>query len=296
MTERWQVLGPGAIGSLFAAYLQRGGSHVVLLDHRNGEDTRRGVAIDGLEPTGHFEFPVSPVGAQQPITHLLVTTKAYTVLPAMQSVAHRLIEDSQVVVMVNGMGLDEAIRKAFPDLALAMGTTTEGAYRREDSTLCHAGSGSTRVGRTDTPGVEPDWFDAFSRSVPDCRWEPDMGECLWRKLAINAAINPLTAVLGCNNGVLAGEPAARVRSLCSEITAVAEAAGMAHAVNDLEATVFEVIHSTASNRSSMLQDVEAGRPTEIDFITGWLVRQANHYGVATPQNAELLERVRKHGS
>jgi 2-dehydropantoate 2-reductase len=71
---------------------------------------------------------------------------------------------------------------------------------------------------------------------------------------------------------------------------------MAHAVNDLEATVFEVIHSTASNRSSMLQDVEAGRPTEIDFITGWLVRQANHHGVATPQNAELLESVRKHGS
>ena len=76
MTERWHVLGPGAIGSLFAAYLQRGGSHVVLLDHRNGEDTRRGVAIDGLEPTGHFEFPVSPIGVQQPITHLLVTTKA----------------------------------------------------------------------------------------------------------------------------------------------------------------------------------------------------------------------------
>ena len=71
---------------------------------------------------------------------------------------------------------------------------------------------------------------------------------------------------------------------------------MAHAVKDLEATVFEVIRSTASNRSSMLQDVEAGRPTEIDFITGWLVEQANIYGIATPINAELLETVRKHGS
>ena len=122
-----------------------------------------------------------------------------------------------------------------------------------------------------------------------------MAACLWRKLAINAAINPLTALLRCTNGELAGDPADRVRRLCTEISAVARAAGMGRAVESLENVVFEVIHNTADNRSSMLQDVEAGRPTEIDYITGWLVEQANRLGMDVPANAALLEQVKTHG-
>ena len=294
MTERWYVLGAGAIGSLFAAFMQRGGIEVVLLDHRDGSTNSRSIDIDGLEPCGRFTYPVSPVGAPEKIDYLLVTTKAYTVLSALASVSHRLRDTTKVVLMVNGMGLDAAIHKAHPGLSLTLATTTEGAYRRADGSVCHAGSGRTLMGEAGGKASPPPWFDLFSRSVPDCHWEHDMAVCLWRKLAINAAITPLTAVLGCTNGELAGEPADRVRALCDEITTVAEAAGMARAVEDLESTVFEVIHGTADNRSSMLQDVEAGRPTEIEYITGWLVEQANKLGVDAANNTRLLEAVRTH--
>lgn len=294
MTERWYVLGPGAIGSLFAAFLQRGGIEVVLLDHRGDGVDSRSIDIDGLEPSGRFTFPVGPVDAPEYIDHLLVTTKAYAVLPAMASVHHRLRDTANVVLMVNGMGLDTAISTVHPGLSLTLATTTEGAYRHADGRVCHAGSGSTLVGAAGAATAAPPWFIAFSGSVPNCRWENDMTACLWRKLAINAAINPLTAVLGCTNGELAGEPANRVRALCAEITAVAEAAGMARAVAELERIVFDVIRSTAANRSSMLQDVAAGRPTEIEYITGWLVEQASNLGVDVPNNARLLEAVRTH--
>jgi 2-dehydropantoate 2-reductase len=294
MTERWYVLGAGAIGSLFAAFMQRGGGEVVLLDHRGGNADARSIDIDGLEPCGRFTYPVSPVDAPENIDHLLVTTKAYMVLPALASVRHRLRDATNVVLMVNGMGLDAAIHKAHPGLSLTLATTTEGAYRRADGSVCHAGSGRTLMGAAGGTASAPPWFDLFSRSVPDCHWEDDMATNLWRKLAINAAINPLTAVLGCSNGELAGEPAGRVRALCAEITTVADAAGMARAVEELERIVFDVINSTANNRSSMLQDVEAGRPTEIEYITGWLVEQANKLGVDAANNTRLLEAVRTH--
>ncbi len=295
MAERWHVLGPGAIGSLFAAFLQNAGAEVVLLDHRGNTEKSRSIVIDGLPPAGRFEFDVSPVAASEAIDYLLITTKAYSVLDALTSIGHRLRSASTAVLMVNGMGLDADIRSRFPDLGLVLGTTTEGAFRRADDSLCHAGSGTTRIGSPTAAAPEPPWFDSFSQAVPDCHWEPDMVASLWRKLAINAAINPLTALLRCTNGELAGDPADQVRTLCAEITAVAQAAGMERAVESLERAVFDVIDNTAGNRSSMLQDVEAGRPTEIDYITGWLVEQAQELGIDTPANAALLEKMKTHG-
>ena len=294
MAGRWHVLGTGAIGTLFAAFLQRAGVDVVLLDHHNGDAATRTVTVDGLEPRGQFAFALSPVAASDAIDYLLVTTKAYAVLPALASVQHRLGDAATVVLMVNGMGLDDAVADACPGLALALATTTEGAYRRADGSVCHAGTGTTLMGAAEPGTAIPPWFNAFRRSVPDCHWQLDMAACLWRKLAINAAINPLTAVLGCRNGELAGQAAGQVRTLCAEITAVARAAGMARAVEALESVVFDVIRNTADNRSSMLQDVSAGRPTEIEYITGWLVAEAHRLGIDVPENQKLLEAVRAH--
>ena len=126
-----------------------------------------------------------------------------------------------------------------------------------------------------------------------CVWDADIDQALWLKLAINCAINPLTAVHGCLNGELAQRPelAMEVRRLCEEIAAISRAAGYTSAAANLEQAVTDVIAGTANNRSSMLQDVQDGHRTEIDYITGYLLCVARRHGIAAPCNQSLFERV-----
>ena len=114
-------------------------------------------------------------------------------------------------------------------------------------------------------------------------------------MAVNCAINPLTALHGCANGELAQRPelARKVTALCNEITQVSYAAGFTSTAQSLPQTVTEVIKKTAANRSSMLQDVSAGRQTEIDYITGYLLRTAKDHGIVAPHNTEMFERIKR---
>jgi 2-dehydropantoate 2-reductase len=123
-------------------------------------------------------------------------------------------------------------------------------------------------------------------------WDPAIGQSLWLKLAINCAINPLTALHRCRNGELAGPALAPLlATLCEEIMQVSAAAGFGAVTGDLPAQVAAVVHATANNRSSMLQDVLAGRGTEIDYITGYLLGVASHHGIAVPENESLYRSI-----
>jgi len=134
--------------------------------------------------------------------------------------------------------------------------------------------------------------------VEDCHWDADIDSALWHKLAINCAINPLTAVHGCVNGELAEQPglAAQVAGLCREISQVSYAAGYTATAQRIAQTAMDVIRATASNQSSMLQDVEAGRQTEINYITGYLLKVADAHGIPAPMNAALYEKVNSLGN
>lgn len=289
----WHIVGTGAIGCLFATRLAQQGT-VTLLPHR-APDTPGpiSVRVSGLSGDREHPLPWEPVEAPGAISHLLVTTKAYDVAGALDTISHRLRGDSVVLLMANGLGYAEELQRRLPWLQPALGTTTEGAFRQARWHIHHAGRGTTRIGQPASTGPAPAWFDNWRQAVPDCHWDKAIEDALWRKLAINCAINPLTALQRCQNGQLAREPdlAANVRALCREIATVAEAAGHGRAVADLEADVFAVIRGTADNRSSMLQDVEAGRRTEIDYITGHLVATAEARGIEAPLNRGLLDRV-----
>lgn len=293
--DDWHIIGGGAIGCLFAANLQRSGVRCSLVLRRSGP-SRCNIEID--EATGQHSITVSATSASNPapIRHLLVTTKAYDMESALLSVAHRLGRDSVVLILVNGMGLLELAATILPDVKLFAGTTTEGAYRSGTRQIRHAGSGITRIGSL-AIGQEPAWFDAWRDFPLVCQWDPDIENALWHKLAINCAINPLTALHKVHNGALQQEPAlmASVNSLCEEIAAVSKAAGFSETARRISGDAAEVIRRTADNKSSMLQDVLAGRRTEIDFITGYLVRRADALGVKVERNRDLLERIRQLG-
>lgn len=295
--RHWHILGAGAIGGLFASLLQAGGSRCTLVLRDSDPDaSAASVTIDirREQQYSRHSFPVTRCNDRDLISHLLVTTKAQDVLPALAAVAARLSPASMVVVLANGMGYLEQLRSRWPWLACYAGTTTEGVYREARRSLCHAGTGTTLIGgRGET--VPPPWFGDWLALPAECAWEPEIERALWRKLAINCAINPLTAVHRCRNGELASRPelAAQVRQLCDEIGTIGKAAGQAQAVAGLHATVAAVIAATASNRSSMLQDILAQRATEIDYLNGYLIRLAADLGLEAPRNRALVEAVRE---
>jgi 2-dehydropantoate 2-reductase len=118
---------------------------------------------------------------------------------------------------------------------------------------------------------------------------------LWAKLVVNAAINPVTALARRPNAYVFEDPsaAARAGALAREAAAVAAAAGITLPYPDPVAYVGDVVRATAANRSSMLQDLERGRPTEIDAINGEVLRLGRELGVATPENERVLDEVRR---
>lgn len=290
--EHWHILGAGAIGCLYAEALHRAGCQTTLL-LRSGEPARQNLLVEREDQHYNTTLPTASPANCGSITHLLVTTKAYDVRAAVQSIAQHLGAHSTVLVMVNGMGLTQEIEQDFPQLAVFSGTTTEGAYRIAPLHICHSGHGETRIGRAGQPQPAP-WFHAWSQALDTCVWEEDIEAALWQKMAINCAINPLTAVHRCLNGDLAGRPelARQVSALCAEITQVSYAAGFTDTARTLQQSVDRVIAATAANRSSMLQDVSAGRRTEIDYITGHLLQVAREHGIVASRNADLLERVK----
>jgi 2-dehydropantoate 2-reductase len=188
------------------------------------------------------------------------------------------------------MGVLEQLSAQDPELNLLAGTTTEGAYI-DDDTLVHAGLGDTLIGRQGQPA--PGWFAPFADSAERISWTADIDDALWKKLLINCAINPLTAMHRCRNGSLLDNPAlrAQVELLCEELAAVSAARGSARGASCALNWALAVIQRTADNQSSMLQDVLQGRETEIRYITGYLVSEARRLGVPCPRNAALLAQL-----
>lgn len=281
------------MGCLFAAALRSAGHPVTLLLREAPPATRLPLWVEDSAGRHQLNVDACATAASGQITHLLVTTKAYDVVAAIATACHRLERGSRVLLLVNGMGYADELAGHYPHLDLYLGTTTEGAYQLGRRHVRHAGRGATRIGQPDRQ-APPAWFSTWADAVPGSSWDPRIEDALWLKLAINCAINPLTAIHRCPNGELQRDPVlvAEIDHLCSEIEAVSDAAGRTAATANLREAVADVIRNTAANRSSMLQDVLAGRRTEIDYITGHLVRVAEQHGVEVPRNRTLLQRVR----
>lgn len=291
MTDaHWHILGAGAIGGLFAHSLARAGSAVTLVLRSPAVATP--LVIEGMGQRAELALPCVDAQSCGPISHLLVTTKTYDAHTAVASIAHRLGRETALLLMVNGMGIAEQLQEAYPHLSIYCGTTTEGAYRVAPLRIHHAGRGATRIGRRGQR-QPPQWFDTWSLGLDNCRWDPQIDAALWEKLAINCVINPLTAVYRCRNGVLRerAELRERVLELCREIRQVSYAAGYTDTAQTLHSRVTRVIAATRDNRSSMLQDVQAGRRTEIEHITGYLLQVARAHGIPAARNAALLDEV-----
>lgn len=292
----WHVLGAGSLGGLWAARLARAGLPVRLLlrDQSRLERLRAGGGLT-LEQDGACQIlplAAETLATRAPIQRLLLATKAYDAVAAARSLAGRLAPGAEVILLQNGLGSQDEVAALLPQARCIFASSTEGAFRRSDFHVVFAGAGQTWLG-TASPSPAPQWLDELALAGIPASWSADILGRLWRKLALNCAINPLTVLYHCRNGGLQ-EHAEEVAALCAELGTLLIACGQSQAADGLQAEVARVIAATAANYSSMYQDVAAGRRTEITYLLGHACREAARHQLELPRLQALDQRLRAH--
>ncbi len=221
---------------------------------------------------------------------LLVTLKAWQVSGAVKTLAASLPASSPILLLHNGMGtLDELRALRQPVL---LGVTTHAA-KRDGNVIIHVANGTTHIGPGNAAGGDFSRLaDTLHQALPDVAWHNFILPAVWKKLAVNCVINPLTALYDCPNGELKNHHD-EVMSICNEVAQVMERDGHHTSPESLLYYIEQVIDSTAANISSMLQDVRVQRHTEIDYITGYLLQRARAHALALPVNSRLYELIKR---
>lgn len=287
-TATWHVLGAGAIGGLQALRLAARGLRVVLLA-RDAEPLRQLVLEDGATRSSEIFDQVDATACGR-IDRLLVATKSHATATALQPVLPALAPDALVVLLQNGMGSEDWLRERRPDLRVLPAITTDGVFRPEPDRLVLAGHGETWLGALDAADAT---LASETAATLGMGFAPDIRHRRWLKLAMNCAINPLTALRRCRNGDLLQDDAAlaTMRAVCVEVAAVMQAEGLATEAGALFRLACDTARKTAANTSSMCADVIAGRATEIDFLNGFVVARGQDHGIAVPVNAGLCAAI-----
>lgn len=295
------VVGAGAMGSLFGGHLSAAGHEVWLVDiWAEHVDTINHLGLQIVEPSGD-ERVVRPraVTDPQPVGPcdiVLVLVKSYHTKQAAASLAPLLAPSTVVLTLQNGLGNIDVLTEKVPRNQLMAGITGQGANILGPGRIHHAGSGETVIGELDGAVTErlQRLVDAFTGAGLPTSATTDVQGVVWAKLLVNIAINPLTAILRVRNGRLLEIPEAVeiMREAVQEGLAVASRAGVHVPLADPWEHVLDVAVRTAANRSSMLQDVDRGRRTEIDALSGAVVGEGSRLGLETPVNLTLARLVR----
>ncbi|RAS69264.1 ketopantoate reductase [Vibrio diazotrophicus] len=282
------IVGPGAIGSLWAYKLHQAGHKVSLWGTKQNRQWML-AADDSPEILFSYNQPQTLIDADL----LLVTVKAWQVETAITPLLPHVNKDAILLFMHNGMGAVDNIAELISEYPVVIATTTHGALKVDAHHVKHTGIGQTQLGAFNLKGSQCTFLvDVLNHALPTVSWNPNIQFALWNKLAINCAINPLTAIHQCLNGALAED---RFRptldAAIDELVSVMQAEKIPVDRKQLVTTIDNVIRATAANKSSMHQDIFYRRQTEIDFITGYLVRKAQQHGIEVPANSELYKQI-----
>lgn len=226
---------------------------------------------------------------------VIFTVKAWQVEEATTPLLQYLDPDTILIFMHNGMGAVDQIATKIDTHPVILATTTQAAFKPNRNNVSHTGIGQTQLGAFNLKGQQCTFLvEVLEHALPAVSWNPEIKTALWTKLAINCAINPLTGLEQIKNGELADKRFSEVlSSIIKELSKVMLAEGITCSLDGLETSVNKVIQATAKNNSSMKQDVFYQRKTEIDFITGHLIKTARKHQIEVPVNQKLFDQVKE---
>lgn len=290
------IVGTGALASLFAARLAQAGYVITMLGSWK-------LALDALQKDGvrlldsegnEHQFSVHAIRDPKEcrdISYALVLVKAWQTGGAAEQLRQCLSKDGLVITLQNGLGNRETLARSLGPNRVALGITTAGATLLGPGLVREGGEGVISLERHAALGpVE----EALRLAKFPVKLVDDAQSLIWGKLVVNAAINPLTALLRVPNGKLLELPSARemMRMLAEETANVATAETISLPFANPVLAAEEVARKTSTNLSSMLQDVLRGAPTEIDAICGAVATIGQKHKINTPANGACWKLVR----
>jgi 2-dehydropantoate 2-reductase len=290
------IVGTGALATFFAARLSASDEQVTMLGSWHDglealqKEGARLIGEDGVERSHHVHATNDPVECLN-TQFALVLVKSWQTERAAGQLAECLAEDGLALTLQNGLGNRETLMQVLGLQRVAMGVITSGATLIGPGVARAGGEGIISI--EDHPRLRP-----LEEKLRAARFNvevlADARSLVWGKLAINAAINPLTALMRIPNGELLNRPEARtlMAYLANETAAVAAAQGIKLPFEDPAVAAEGVAMRTSSNHSSMFQDISRGAPTEIDAICGAIVRTGEHFDIATPVNRVCWHLIR----
>jgi 2-dehydropantoate 2-reductase len=292
------IMGAGAMGSLFGALLALS-EGVWLVDIRQEQIDAIQSAGLTLEEKGKAQ--TIRVNATSNVTSIgkadlvIFFVKTYHTEKAASDALVLQKEGTLFLTLQNGLGNEEAICKQVDRRNVMLGVTNHGATLLGPGHIRHAGWGKTYIGELDgkvTDRVKQIAL-VFNQAGIETEVTSSIRDLVWDKLFINIGINALTALTGLKNGQLLDHPETLrlVEALVSEAVEIARKKGILIKGNPLE-KVKAVAEATRQNRSSMGQDFDYKRRTEIDAINGAVVREAEHLGIPVPYNQMITDLIK----
>lgn len=255
---------------------------------------QQGILLEDAGITTLLPVPALTItDAPRPVSHLLLATKAQDAMSALHTVSDLVDDSTRLVLLQNGLKLQREISAAWGAERVFCLSTTHGSWRRGPFHVVHAGHGEGWLG---TLADRQDFTNSLLHYLPEVSMslhaDPDIATRLWRKFAINCAVNALTVIHHCRNGELLTLPSAHAEliTLCAEIKRIYAGLPEAPALPNFYEQVAQVLHATAENWSSTLQDVHYGRQTEIDHLNVYLCELARKQGLDCSTNEDILHR------
>ena len=307
------ILGAGAMGCLWAAHLSHSNTVSFVSSRKQNSSqcsqntSKQFSLVRPYEKTSsQYDIPILTLDERpKSIDTLLVCTKSYDTLSALKALKPKLSDQTKIILFQNGLGSQFDVLHDFPINTVFAAVSTEGANRKSDTKVIHAGLGSTQLGilnipkhkQFNSPKTLETCYQLLATSLSLQKHE-DIWQALWTKLIINCAINPFTALLDCSNGELKQHSFFQThwRALKKELVSLMAVSGNSLNEQAVEKLIFEVMDKTQDNISSMLQDVRNNKPTEIDHINGFAYRYLKKNQLSSSINKKLWESVNALGS
>jgi 2-dehydropantoate 2-reductase len=298
------VIGAGAMGSLFGALLAESGCDVWLFDvwveHVKAMN-EKGLNVERDGKTHNVKLNATTETDRLGKPDLIIVFVKSTQTSLAAETARGLAgPNSLVLTLQNGMGNADIIAETIDPKCVVSGTTAHGATLLGPGSVRHAGVGPTVIGMWagGDPAQAHAIAKAFNKASIQTEVVEDVRSVVWDKLLVNVGINAITALTGIKNGQILDLEVTKKLSQAAveEAMAVAQAQGV-RVRDDAVEHVLTVAKATGPNRSSMGQDIDNHRQTEIGAINGVVVREGQKWGLETPVNqtlTALIETLQDH--
>lgn len=298
---RLVIFGAGAVGSLLGAFLARTGHDILLIGRKAQIEAidREGLHVDGLTTLTVHPRVAESLRPGERSAMVILTVKSYDTEQACYEIS-KAVSPRPILSVQNGLGNLEAMERGLsrggwsnPRLYIALSVLSWGVTLVDYGHVRHAGTGSFLMGDFAGGRAAKRFASLFEGVGISTQYTNDILSAVWKKAVINAAINPVTALYKVPNGEILTEPLrSQALTLMHEAMEVARAEGYPFAEHEMEEDFFRVLEKTSTNLSSMLQDVNRGKKTELDNISGVILSLGAKHGMKLPRTEKIVKRLK----